>query len=113
MTEISVGLKAGRKVAIVATGHTGFSERGSDVVCAGVSALVQALFYGFHEVLKQRGQRSAIDKENEKMSLDWTECSASEGDVLAETIIGSLKEIARVYPDHVRIVEVHVNELDF
>ena len=78
MTEISVGLKAGRKVAIVATGHTGFSERGSDVVCAGVSALVQALFYGFHEVLKQRGLRSAIDKENAKMSLDWTECSASE-----------------------------------
>jgi len=34
-------------------------------------------------------------------------------DVLAETIIGSLKEIARVYPDHVRIVEVHVDELDF
>ena len=47
MTEISVGLKDGKKVALVAAGHTGFSGRGSDVVCAGVSALVQALFYGF------------------------------------------------------------------
>ncbi|HPF84373.1 MAG TPA: ribosomal-processing cysteine protease Prp [Aminivibrio sp.] len=113
MTEISVGLQAGRKVAIVAAGHTGFSERGSDVVCAGVSALVQALYYGFHEVLKQKELRSSVDKKNAKMSLDWAECPASEVDVLAETIIGSLKEIARVYPDHVRIVEVHVDELDF
>jgi len=113
VTEISVGLQAGRKVAIVAAGHTGFSERGSDVVCAGVSALVQALYYGFHEVLKQKELRSSVDKKNAKMSLDWAECPATEGDVLAETIIGSLKEIARVYPDHVRIVEVHVDELDF
>lgn len=113
MTEISVGLKDGKKVALVATGHTGFSERGSDVVCAGVSALVQALFYGFHEVLKEKNLRSAIDAKKATMSLDWSACLSPAGNVIAETVIGSLKEIARVYPDHVRILEVHVNELVF
>ncbi len=113
MTEISVGLKDGKKVALVAAGHTGFSGRGSDVVCAGVSALVQALFYGFQAVLKDIGLRSASDGEKTKMSLDWSACPSQAGDVIAETVIGSLKEIARVYPDHVRILEVHVNELDF
>jgi uncharacterized protein YsxB (DUF464 family) len=113
MTEISVGLKDGRKVALVVSGHTGFSERGSDVVCAGVSALVQALFYGFSEVLKEDCIRSAIDRNKTRMSLDWSKSSALAGDVLADTIIGSLKEIARSYPEHVRILEVHVNELDF
>ena len=40
------------------------------------------------------------------MTLDWRS-SGGEGDILVQTVIGSLREIARAYPGNVRIVEVH------
>ena len=113
MTEISVGLENGRYAALAAKGHTGFSERGSDIVCAAVSALVQALLYGFREVLKEESFESKIDKDNTSITLLWSKCSHEAASVLAETVIGSLKEIARAYPGHVSILEVQLNEMDF
>ena len=113
MTEISLGCVNGRKVALAANGHAEFSEKGQDVVCAAVSALVQALFYGFYEVLKEKNLRSKIDSEKAIMALDWSKCESKSSAVLAETIIGSLKEIARAYPGHVSILEVRLNEMDF
>ncbi len=108
-----MGRLNGRNVALAAAGHTGFSERGSDVVCAAISALVQALFYGFGEVLKEKNIRSKIDGEKAEMALDWSRCRNECADALADTIIGSLKEIARAYPGHVRILEVRLNEMEF
>lgn len=113
MTEISVGLLAGRKVALRATGHAEFSDHGTDIVCAGVSALVQALIYGFKEVLRARGFRCLIDENEAVMLLDWRDSPSGAGDAIAETIIGSLKEISRAYPGHVRFLEVQADELEF
>ena len=45
--------------------------------------------------------------------MDWRNVPGSEKDVLVRTVIGSLKEIARIYPDNVRILEVPINEMEF
>lgn len=113
MIEISVGLLHGRKVRLLVIGHAGYADKGKDVVCAGISALVQALYFGFESVLKADGVESIIDGKKTRMTIDWQNCPSKEGDVLVETIVGSLKEIARVYPDHVRILEVHVDDMEF
>ncbi len=106
MTEISVGLRDGRAVFLTVEGHTEFSEKGRDVVCAAVSALVQALRFGFESVLKDERILYRGDGERPSMTLDWRS-SGGEGDILVQTVIGSLREIARAYPGNVRIVEVH------
>ncbi|MGI6784491.1 MAG: ribosomal-processing cysteine protease Prp [Aminivibrio sp.] len=113
MTEVSVGLSEGRYAALSAAGHTGFSESGSDVVCAAVSTLVQALHYGFIEVLKREDLRCESDREKTRITLDWRSCKDEAALVLADTVVGSLKEIARAYPGHVRILEVPLNEMEF
>lgn len=113
MTEISVGLLGDRKVALKAVGHAGFSIHGTDIVCAGVSALIQALIYGFQEVLKADGFRYFIDEEEAVMSLDWRALASEGADAIAETIVGSLKEISRAYPGYVRFLEVQADELEF
>lgn len=106
MTEISVGLRGGRAVSLSVEGHTEFSEKGQDIVCAAVSALVQALRFGFESVLKDGNVLYSADSEEPFMALDWRS-SGGEGDILVRTVIGSLREIARAYPGNVRIVEVH------
>jgi len=113
MTEISVGLLEGRTISLSAAGHSGYSEKGRDIVCAGVSALVQALLYGFETVLRVEGLTIEIDEERTAIHLDWRNCTSGDMDVLVETIVGSLKKIAGEYPDYVRILEVHPNEVEF
>jgi uncharacterized protein YsxB (DUF464 family) len=108
MTEITVGLLGERAVRLSIQGHTGLSEEGHDVVCAAVSALVQALRFGFEAVLRDKKMRYTGNSHEPSMVLDWRDSESEPGNVLAETIIGSLKEIARTYPDNVRIMEVRV-----
>ncbi|MFA7620508.1 MAG: ribosomal-processing cysteine protease Prp [Aminobacteriaceae bacterium] len=113
MTEISVVYSEGRPVALNAAGHSDYAPEGSDIVCAGVSALLQALLYGFERVLKDRGFRSRVDEVDTVISLDWRLLPPDNSALLVETIIGSLKEIARAYPEHVRILEVDTDDYVF
>ncbi len=113
MTEVSVGLSDGRIAAIVATGHSGFAEKGEDVVCAAVSALLQALAYGFERVLFSENFICTIQEEEARMMLDWRRSPPGNETVLVQTVVGSLKEIERIYPDYVRIVEVLVDDMEF
>ncbi len=113
MTEISVSFDEKRPVALVAEGHSGYAERGEDIVCAGVSALLQALLFGFENVAPSPGFSFSIDEDSARMVLDWRRSPPEQTAVLVETIVGSLKEIARVYPEHVRILEVRVDEMGF
>ncbi len=113
MTEISVGLNNGRIISLSATGHSGYAEKGEDVVCAAVSALLQALAYGFERVLFSVDFICTVDQADARMVLDWRRSPPGKEIVLVETIVGSLKEIARIYPDYVRIVEVLVDDMEF
>ncbi len=113
MTEISVGLSGGIALGLTVQGHTGFAPRGKDVVCAAVSALVQSLLFGFDSVLGAEEVKWSQDDSKARISLDWRNVPGSEKDVLVRTVIGSLREIARIYPDNVRILEVPINEMDF
>ncbi|MDI9371088.1 MAG: hypothetical protein QM446_09265, partial [Synergistota bacterium] len=73
----------------------------------------QTLLYGFEQVLTSNSFKSFVDKRETVMSMDWRFTPLNESSLLVEAIIGSLKNIARDYPEHVRILEVQVNEQDF
>lgn len=113
MTEISVALSNGMAVGLIVKGHTDFAPRGKDVVCAAVSALVQSLLFGFESVLGAEGVKWSQNDSIARISMDWRNVTGSEKDVLIRTVIGSLREIARIYPDNVRMLEVPVNEMEF
>ena len=113
MTEISVAHEDGIAVGLSVQGHTGYAPRGEDVVCAAVSALVQSLLFGFESVLEAEGVKWYQNDSKARISMDWRNVPGREKDVLVRTVIGSLREIARIYPDNVRMLEVPVNEMEF
>lgn len=80
-------------------GHAGYAEKGSDIVCAGVSAIVQALI-GWIENNPEYAVIVSVDERNGEVIA---ECSG-EGldDVFMLTAIG-LEQIANTYPDNVSI----------
>jgi uncharacterized protein YsxB (DUF464 family) len=86
-----------------AGGHAGWADSGSDVVCAAVSALLQAAWLGLSEhagVSVEGSQRSAGT-----LDLRWPSEARERDDVRAivTTVALSLERIAQDYPDHVRV----------
>ena len=85
---------------LTVTGHANFAEYGKDIVCAGISSLVQALI-GWIEENFQKDACVMVDSEKGKVIV------ACEGgdDVAAVFYMASigLEQIADSYPDHVQI----------
>jgi len=81
-------------------GHANYDEYGKDIVCAGVSALIQALIGWIEENYYKANCISIDPKEGEILvSCEGGEELAS---VYQMTAIG-LTQIADCYPDHVEI----------
>ena len=85
---------------LTVTGHANYGEYGKDIVCAGISALVQALI-GWIEVNHYKASNITVDAKagDVTISCDGGEDIAA---VFYMTSIGLL-QIADSYPDHVHI----------
>ena len=85
---------------LVVLGHAGYAEYGKDIVCAGVSALVQALIGWIEENYYKAKCISVDPKEGEVLIC----CEGGEelAAVYHMTAIG-LEQLADCYPDHVQI----------
>ena len=87
-------------------GHTGYARSGSDIVCAGVSALTQATLNGLQNVLKAP-VTSAIDDRTALIEAtlkpEVTENQLQQAQLLLETLLQGLQAIERSYPRNVRI----------
>ncbi|WP_425060635.1 hypothetical protein SCACP_13700 [Sporomusa carbonis] len=85
------------------SGHAGVAPRGQDIVCAGVSALVQSAIMGIERHLGRDIELMHDTAGTIKMELIGQPDSLT-GAVL-ETMLLGLNEIAKLYPKSVRIIE--------
>ena len=87
-------------------GHTGYSESGSDIVCAGISALTQTTLNGLQNVLKAPVMFEIDDQSallEAKLTPDISENQLQQAQLLLETLLQGLQAIERSYPRNVRI----------
>ncbi|HHW02005.1 MAG TPA: ribosomal-processing cysteine protease Prp [Thermoanaerobacterales bacterium] len=86
------------------SGHAGFADYGRDIVCAGVSALVETCILGFENVA---GTKPHVLKEEGYLLLELTQKVPEEAlvkaGIIIETILLGLKDIAKSYPDYVQL----------
>ncbi len=101
--KLSVGFKV--------LGHANYGEYGSDIVCAGVSILVQTTVGAIDEILKV----NYVLEENEKKGLVDFKVSATISDderksasLLIESMSLGIKAISDEYPDYVQITSKEV-----
>ena len=92
--------KDGRLVGFRVSGHSGTAARGEDIVCAGVSALVQSAALGIMEHL-----RRSVDCEDGdgKLSLRLREAPDELTEAVMKTMLLGLREIEKRYPKALRI----------
>ena len=88
-----------RKDGITVAGHADFAEAGKDIVCAGVTALVQTLV------------KSADDLTEDKIEYEIStgradiqyRCLSEAGKLLVDAFFIGICMIADEFPEHVRI----------
>ncbi len=89
-----------------AEGHTGYAQSGSDIVCAGVSALTQSTLNGLKNVLKAPVMFDVDDREallEARLTPEATEEQLRQAQLLLVTLLEALQAIERNYPRNVRI----------
>lgn len=104
MLEITARSNSRGVFHISASGHSGFASSGSDIVCASVSTLMQALYVGLEDVLKLDTLTFTSDPLIPEISIDW-EAGSDCSEQIAQTILLSLKAVANAYPDFVVVFE--------
>lgn len=82
-------------VSFKAQGHTGFAQKGSDIVCAAISAVIHNLAVGAQKVISNQGFIiKAWDGYFEISCKQGLDKSARRGfDILASSVIETLKQI--------------------
>ncbi len=97
-------------VGIESSGHSGFAEKGYDIVCAAVSVLMQSLVLGLREIAKVESLICQVNDSVPLISVRWIKKSVPKISLLTETISESLKQIAEQNSDYVKICSKGVNE---
>lgn len=93
---IEVGL---RKDGIMISGHAGYAPAGSDIVCAGVTALTQELIRSMEGLTDDRIE---TDIGSGMASIQYGDLS-EKGRLLIDSFFIGICMIAEEFPDYVRI----------
>ena len=88
------------KHTLVVAGHARYAEYGKDIVCAGVSALVQALI-GWVDNSDCTNECVSRDDINNEVVVSCVGDKAVEA-AFSMTYIG-LEQIANIYPNHLQV----------
>lgn len=84
------------------SGHAKTAPHGQDIVCAGVSALVQSAIMGIERHL---GREIDLGQDSGGLTMSLTDSADSLTGAIFETMLLGLTEIAKLYPKSVHISE--------
>ncbi|CVK20436.1 ribosomal-processing cysteine protease Prp [Sporomusa sphaeroides] len=82
-------------------GHANVAPHGQDIVCAGVSALVQSSIMGIERHL---GRDIELVQDTDVLTMELIGQPDRLTDAIFATMLLGLTEIARLYPKSVRII---------
>jgi len=91
------------------SGHAGYSEKGTDIVCAAISALTQTAVLALDRLV---GVKPILKADSKTGFMDCRWENLSDKTDQAELVIGmvllGLSEIQKQYPDHLKVDEAEV-----
>lgn len=94
-----------KNMILQASGHAGYAEKGSDIVCAAVSALIQTLAYSVDGGTVTRSQ-------DDCNTLTVQAEQSFDNMAKFELVTDGLMLLAKQYPENVQFVNLHANDTD-
>lgn len=102
MTKIVIYKSKSHIVGFEISGHTGYAEEGSDIVCSAVSSMSQMVVVGIKDVLKLNAFVEISDGYL-KLKLSEKDIENNFAEVLLKSLEKSLKEIVKEYGNYVKM----------
>ena len=90
------------------SGHSGYSEAGSDIVCAAVSAVVTMAEATINDVCGAKAKVRVRDQENARITLTLP-ASCDEEETVQAVLAGMMLTLCSLrddYPDYIEVLEV-------
>ena len=86
------------------SGHSGYAERGEDIVCAAISAISQTAVLGITEVVRLKPFCKQDDAEGRlRVRLRSSDVGNRRAEAILRTMVVGLMNIQAQYPDFLRI----------
>ncbi len=106
MTDVKITRKNNSVVEVTACGHTGYAQSGEDIVCAGVSTLIQSALLGLLQVAKIN-VRYNVNEEEGSLRITLPERLTAEerhdADVILNTMLCGLQDFYTEYSDFINL----------
>lgn len=111
MTTVTLDiLPSGKISGFCSKGHAGYAEPGSDIVCAGISAILQTAYLGLTRVAELF---AGLEMEDGEMTVvlerALSEPQRREADIILETMRQGLLSLKEAYPEYLNIDERRCN----
>jgi len=106
MTDVKVTTQDGFIVEVSLCGHAGYGEEGEDIVCAGVSTLVNTTLLGLLQVACVNVKYDVNDAEAKVgfvLPKDLTVAQAHDAQVILRTMLGGLQSLYSEYSDFINL----------
>lgn len=109
MTRIVVKTSGGVIKGFDVSGHSGYAEEGSDIVCSAVSALTQTAALGIIEVVGvDAGIRQSEGRLALKLPENLPEQAAHDCRIILETMLMGLGAVQKEYDKYLEITQREV-----
>ena len=105
MTKVEIFRKNGNIIGYKASGHSGYSEQESDIICSAISTSLQMTLIGIQEVLKLKVDFKINDGFLDVDLKNISQNKFTEINILTEAMVIFLKELTKQYPKYIRLVE--------
>ena len=105
MTKVEIFRKNGNIIGYKASGHSGYSEQGSDIICSAISTSLQMTLLGIQKVLKLKVDFKINDGFLDVDLKNISQDKLTQTNILTEAMAIFLKELTKQYPKYIRLVE--------
>ena len=108
MTKIEFFNPNSRVEGFCCTGHSGYGEEGTDIVCAAVSAAVQMAIITITEVLGVKA-KTKVKEEEARITLKLPVNCEEDEDAVQSVLTGLMITLCNLrddYPDYIEVMEV-------
>ena len=106
MTDVTIKRKNNHIVEVMASGHTGYGEQGEDIVCAGISTLIQSALLGLLQVAGLNVKYTVDEKQGSlrfTLPENLTDGERHDADVILNTMLCGLQDFYTEYSDYINL----------
>ena len=107
MTSIEFFNQGGRITGFSCTGHSGYAEKGADIVCASISTAISFAECVINDVLGNRA-KTKVNEEEARITLHLP-ATCEDEDAAQAVLTGMMLTLCSLrdeYPDHIEVLEV-------